>query len=102
MGEWKRESVSTLSDSPRFNPARFIDSDGNYSPAKVAWAPFGAGTRSCLGIHLARMELRHGVADFFRACKGARIADSMKDSDMDIRNFFLISPAGDRCMITLN
>ncbi|KAH8680004.1 cytochrome P450 [Tricladium varicosporioides] len=84
-----------------FNPSRFIAPNGAYEAPKHAFAPFGAGSRTCLGMHLARMELRLGAAEFFRECRGARVADSMKVSEMEILNFFLISPAGGRCCITL-
>ncbi len=37
----------------RFDPTRHLDGD---DPG-YAWVPFGAGSRSCLGFGLARMNL---------------------------------------------
>jgi hypothetical protein len=54
-----------------------------------------------LGIHLAKMELRHVTAEFFRECRGAHIAPTMKLEDMEMLNFFLISPRSGRCEIVL-
>jgi cytochrome P450 len=48
-------------DPQRFDPARFAGS-------RPAWGflPFGAGERTCLGTHLARMILRIALAPFCR------------------------------------
>jgi len=89
-----------------FNPQRWISSKEGYtaealSPsAKTAFHPFGAGARSCIGIHLARMELRYAVAFFFRDCKGIRLAKSTTPESMEFENFFLIAPKAHRCEIT--
>lgn len=69
--------------------------------AKAAYAPFGAGTRTCIGVHLARMESRLGAAMFLRECKGARLNESTTLESMDIENFFLIAPKSHRCEIVL-
>ncbi|KAF2855404.1 cytochrome P450 monooxygenase-like protein [Plenodomus tracheiphilus IPT5] len=89
-----------------FNPYRWISSEEMVaealSPAaKTAFHPFGAGARSCIGIHLARMELRYAVAFFFRECTGIRLAASTTPESMEFENFFLIAPKAHRCEITL-
>lgn len=71
------------------------------SLAKSAFSPFGGGSRICLGIHLARMELRLAVAEFFRVCKDAKLAPSVTPESMAMLNFFLIAPAAHRCEIVL-
>jgi cytochrome P450 len=58
---------------------------------------FGAGSRTCLGMHLARMEMRYAVAHFFRNCAGARLASSTTSESMEMPNFFLISPKSGKC-----
>jgi cytochrome P450 len=62
-----------------FNPQRWIASkeelaEAQSPTAKLAFHPFGAGARSCIGIHLARMKLRYAVSFFFRECRGIRLA----------------------------
>ena len=69
--------------------------------AKSVYTPFGAGSRACLGIHLAYMELRLSVAEFFRRCPGARLAPSITPESMRLENFFLIAPAAHKCEITM-
>lgn len=61
----------------------------------------GAGSRACLGIHLAYMELRLCTAEFFRQCKGARLCPSATGKSMKMENFFLVAPQGHKCEITL-
>ncbi|KAH8200403.1 hypothetical protein TruAng_005432 [Truncatella angustata] len=86
-------------DPLKFDETRFMHSQT--APQKLAFHPFGAGSRVCLGIHLARMELRLATALFFRECRGARLAASMTDDVMDMENHFLIAPRGHRCSVTL-
>lgn len=83
--------------------------------------PFGGGSRSksneilicflyilvanisqvCIGLHLARIELRLAAALFFRRFPNARVSakEGMGDEDMFMRAYFLMAPDGHRCLI---
>ncbi|KXH62598.1 cytochrome P450 [Colletotrichum nymphaeae SA-01] len=87
-------------DPERFDETRFLN-EGLTKVQRRSLAPWGAGTRVCIGAHLARMELRLAVAVFFRKCRDIRLAESMTDDVMDMRNVWLISPVGHRCDVTL-
>ena len=48
-------------DRHEFNPGRFLDESGAYVPEDIpgmAWTPFAAGNRKCIGYNLALMEAR--------------------------------------------
>jgi cytochrome P450 len=55
----------------------------------------------CLGLHLARMELRLAIAHFFREFPNAKISalEGMSDDDMVQVTFFLAPPKNKRCLI---
>lgn len=71
--------------------------------------PFGAGSRTCIGYHLALMEMRYAVALFFRkdkllktsSDKELRLAQNMCDDMMAMENFFLIQPKARSCFVSL-
>lgn len=66
------------------------------------YSPFGIGSRGCLGVHLAYMELRYATAEFFRTL-GARatLAPSTTEQSMDMENYFLIAPVSHKCEIVI-
>ncbi|KAG9957975.1 cytochrome P450 monooxygenase, partial [Aureobasidium melanogenum] len=85
----------------KFDHTRWLSPNELSPPAKAVFAPFGAGSRICIGLHLARMELRLAAATFFRECKGARLAASTTDDSMKPVNHFLIAPKAHKCEIVL-
>ncbi|PVI03729.1 cytochrome P450 [Periconia macrospinosa] len=93
------------SDPLTFNPYRWLPGqDGSPAEAlsedaKAAFHPFGVGSRSCVGIHLARMEMRYAVAFLFRECKGLKLSKSTTPETMEFENFFLITPKGHHCHV---
>jgi cytochrome P450 len=90
-----------FADPLRFDGLRFLNKSAMSAHQKASYMPFGGGSRACLGVHLAYMELRLATALFFRHCRGARIADCMHDEMMEMDNNFLVSPRGHCCYITL-
>ncbi|KAI9042841.1 cytochrome P450 [Aspergillus affinis] len=106
-----------------FNPERWA------APTKAmkdASLPFGGGSRSeylaktnrfieveannsvrvekvCLGIHLARIELRLATSLFFRAFPSVKMSthEGMCDDDMEMASYFLLSPKGHQCLVEL-
>jgi cytochrome P450 len=93
---------SAFTEPLRFDGLRFLNKSTMSALQKASYMPFGGGSRVCIGIHLAYMELRLAAALFFRECRGAKIADCMQDEMMEMDNRFLISPKGHCCYITLS
>ncbi|KAJ5382079.1 uncharacterized protein N7496_004507 [Penicillium cataractarum] len=90
-------------DPETFDASRWLrgnEEGGVSSQAQAGFSPFGAGARTCLGIHLAYMELRLAAAEFFRQCRGVTLAPGVTWETMKPENFFLIAPRGHQCEIT--
>ncbi|KAE8391491.1 cytochrome P450 [Aspergillus alliaceus] len=89
---------SIFPEPERFNPDRW---ETITKAMSEAFMPFGKGSRVCLGMHLARMELRLATALFFRAFPRAKVStkEGMNDEDMRMKSYFLMTPSGHRCLI---
>ncbi|KAI4866801.1 cytochrome P450 [Hypoxylon rubiginosum] len=85
-------------DPEKFDPSRW---ENPSNEAKNAFMPFGLGPRTCIGLNLARMELRLCTALFFRAFPTAKLSTKfgMSDSEMEPQINFLVMPKGHRCLI---
>ncbi|KAJ0275250.1 hypothetical protein CBS470a_011373 [Colletotrichum nupharicola] len=88
-------------DPYRFDETRFLDHSKLTPQQKLLFSPFGAGSRICLGIELARMEMRLATTVLFRRCKGLRLAPGTNDETMEMENFFMINPRGHKCEVTM-
>lgn len=74
-----------------FDPTRHLRP--LHSDAARTNSAFGAGAYTCLGMHLAYMELRYCTAMLFRQCKGIKLADEMGAlDDGALENYFVITP----------
>ncbi|KAL4862463.1 hypothetical protein BDV12DRAFT_203048 [Aspergillus spectabilis] len=85
-----------------FDISRWLNDDEKNDLAaamNMAFSPFGTGARTCLGIHLAYMELRLAVAEFFRECPGVKLAGTVTSESMEFENYFLIAPRGHACEV---
>ena len=63
---------------------------------------FGGGTRSCMGMPLAKMEIRLAVVAFLRSFENVRIAygvDGYERSDMEQRDFVVGKPKAGRFFV---
>lgn len=84
-----------------FDHTRWLPPNELSPLAKAVFSPFGAGARVCIGVHLARMELRLAAARFFRECRGARLGPETTEQSMKPVNFFLITPQAHKCEIVM-
>ncbi|XXG96360.1 hypothetical protein Hte_002642 [Hypoxylon texense] len=87
-------------DPLKFDPERWAKPT---KAMKDAFVPFGGGSRVCLGMHLARMELRLATARFFTRFPDAKASEKegFSDGDMEPDMYFLMAPRKKRCLIEL-
>ncbi|KAI4602803.1 hypothetical protein KJ359_008022 [Pestalotiopsis sp. 9143b] len=85
-------------DPHRFDPARW---ESPTKDMRDAFLAFGGGSRVCLGLHLARMELRLATARFFTTFPNAQVStlEGFGDEEMNPKMFFLLTPSKHRCLI---
>ncbi|ORY64872.1 cytochrome P450 [Pseudomassariella vexata] len=90
--------VEAFPDPYRFYPERW---ENTTQRMKDCIMPFGGGGRTCLGRHLARIELRLITARFFLNFPNAVVShkEGMSDKDMEMALYFLMVPSGHRCLI---
>ncbi|KAJ5097000.1 cytochrome P450 [Penicillium angulare] len=87
-------------DPEKFDPSRWLPGQNEASEeARSAMSPFGSGSRICLGIHLAWMELRLATTEFFLGCGDVKLAPSVTEESMKPQHFFLIAPIAHKCEI---
>ncbi|KAI1409987.1 cytochrome P450 [Hypoxylon sp. FL1857] len=85
-------------DPWKFDPSRW---EKPTKAMKDSWVPFGGGSRICLGLHLAKMELRLATARFFTRFPNAKVSrvEGFTDEDMEPALYFLLAPKKQRCLI---
>ncbi|GAP87001.1 putative cytochrome P450 [Rosellinia necatrix] len=87
-------------DPEKFDPSRW---ENPTKMMKDAFMAFGGGSRICIGLHLAKIELRLGTARFFKAFPNAKVStlEGMSEEEMAPAMFFSATPIGNRCLIEL-
>ncbi len=60
---------------------------------------FGGPARICFGENLARLEILHAVAKFFRECPDIKLHESTTEKSMEMVDYFSIVPKGGKCLI---
>lgn len=81
--------------------SRWLDPNLLTPEQKISFCPFGAGSRVCIGLHLARIEIRLATALMFKKCPGLRLDTSMEDHMMEMQHFFLTGPIRKHCNVTM-
>lgn len=85
-------------DPFHFDPDRWLNTDppGGTSDMKEAYMPFSRGSRMCIGINLATMELKMILASIL--CKwNVSVGPRTTDDVMSITDHFVMMPKGGFC-----
>ncbi|KAK5717688.1 hypothetical protein LTR15_008527 [Elasticomyces elasticus] len=81
-----------------FDPLRW----GNATKEmKESFYPWGGGSRICIGMHFAQLELRYALAHFYRTFAGGMkpaFVEGFTEEDMLQLSYFLCPPKGKRCL----
>lgn len=75
--EYIHRDPDNWKDPNTFDPDRFLPQNKHFDP--LAWQPFGAGPRNCIGMRFAHMELRLTLANVLRKYR----LEATENSDVD-------------------
>lgn len=94
-------NADVFPEPEKFNPSRWE------APTKAmndAFLAFGGGSRTCIGIHLANMELRLATVKFFLKFPYSKVStkEGFCEDDMEMWISYLMSPKKHRCLIELS
>jgi cytochrome P450 len=87
-------------DPFKFDPTRWLMTDGGTPEMKEAYMPFSRGSRMCIGIHLAMMELKMILATVLYGWE-LSVGDRTTDDTMSITDHFVMMPKGGFCELYL-
>ena len=76
-------------DPEKFDPGRW---EKPTRAMKDAFHPWGAGSRMCIGIHIATLTMLLAAFTFFRECGDAVLSDSVTKESMEVVDYFVNSP----------
>ena len=81
----------------QFHPDRWFDATQDMNEAHM---PFSRGSRMCIGINLATMELKMIVASIIHGWD-LRVGERTTDDTMSITDHFVMMPKGGFCELYL-
>ncbi|VTT60840.1 unnamed protein product [Fusarium fujikuroi] len=98
MQNWlHHRDPSVFPDPDRFLPERWFEETPEM---KSSLTPFSLGKRNCIGQNLAWQELYWAVSEIMRTGLRFRVAEEMKDWEMEMEDRFNIAPRGRRLMLS--
>jgi cytochrome P450 len=80
----------------KFDPTRWLTTNGGTPEMKEAYMPFSKGPRMCIGIHLATMELKMILATILYGWE-LSVGERTTDDVMSITDHFVMMPKGGFC-----
>jgi cytochrome P450 len=92
---------SAFPDGDKYDPSRWLTTEGGTDDMKELFMPFGKGRRGCMGMNLATMEMKLAIATLFKRYT-VKVSEQMKEDDMDIIDRFAITPKGRHCLLSFS
>jgi cytochrome P450 len=87
-------------DPFKFDPTRWLTTDSGTPEMKEAYMPFSRGSRMCIGINLAMMELKMILATVLYGWE-LSVGERTTDDTMSITDHFVMMPKGGFCELYL-
>lgn len=88
--------ATAFSDPDKFDPCRWLTTFGGTTEMSEAYMPFSKGSRSCMGINLANMELKLVCAALVYGWD-IHVGGITTDDTMSMTDPFVLMPKGGFC-----
>lgn len=89
-------SPTAFPDADKFDPSRWLTPSGSTTKMKEAYMPFSKGSRMCMGVHPARMELKLIIAALIHGWD-ISLGERTTDDTMSMTDQFVLMLKGRFC-----